>query len=447
MSSPHTSPFQSVRSPLNDSTNSLRSRTPSPPPDISGPPQNKKLRRKASTISFRPGVGSSESIVSENSSIFDALSFHPSSESVMVRSPTAGTFVTGGRSSVAWLDHGIQDQQPQGHVTLQNPPLRTLHLPTQLETITEQRSIATLRPHRSVSLKRITSIRSQLSKLTSAKSLHATVGARRKQSFSLNDVELLHRYTRYFKTSSDESALRDLDEPTVPNQPVHLPPPRMPTPPGLPTFNTAAASNYRLPPPPTRFRDLFRLTRTPAELEWEAQTIGLPRGVIMRGENGILVRDKFRPGQSGHTGRSGSRPMGAIPLQRVLPPPFRNRSELPGSIIRVDGNRDNEPVLRSPARSSIHEREAIASGNPRLLNEGENVDSVPTDGGATTAPKQSTEGKESRWIEFWEDFCHCCCGAEKDEEGELHPQIVPYLSASASPGYARPLFARINCRL
>lgn len=30
------------------------------------------------------------------------------------------------------------------------------------------------------------------------------------------------------------------------------------------------------------------------------QTVGLPRGVVMRGENGVLVRGKFTPIRSGH---------------------------------------------------------------------------------------------------------------------------------------------------
>jgi len=34
--------------------------------------------------------------------------------------------------------------------------------------------------------------------------------------------------------------------------------------------------------------------------EYRAQTIGLPRGVVMRGDNGVLVRGKFVPIRSGH---------------------------------------------------------------------------------------------------------------------------------------------------
>ena len=448
MSSPISSPTRSVRSPLNDSTNDLRFHSPSPPPDTIWLPKNKRLRRKASTISFRPDVGSSDSMNSGHSSIFDALSFHPSSESVVAKLPSSSTFVTGGQSPGSWIGHNIQDQQLQHPATPESPSSRTLHLPTQLETITEQRSIATLRPHRNKSIKRTASIASHASKPTSAKSPQATAGARRRLSYSLNDLELSHRYTRHFMTSSDESALRALDEPTVPNRPVHPPPPpRMPTPPGVPKFNTVAASNYRLPPPPLRFRDLFRLTKTPAELEWEAQTVGLPRGVIMRGENGVLVRNKFRPGQSGHTGRHGSRAMGVFPLQ-TIPCVNVNRDHIHSSrnARGVESSGNNECGSQGPLQSSIREGEITVSSNLQPVNE--NVDREPQlgDRQATVTRETATE-QENSWVKFWEGFCHCCCGAEKDEEGQLHPQIVHTLSAGAAPGYARPLFSGISCGL
>ena len=440
---------QHVRSPLSENTNDVRMDAPAIALNTTPALQPRSLRHQISRRKFHPNADSSEASPSEHSSIFEAFPHLSPSDTVTTPGPLIGSptdiFVTGGRSAGCWLENETHYDLPRPSTIPNSPTIRTVHHPTPLETITEQKSIATLRPRGSLHVKQKESVVSLLSRPASVRTIKAAVRARRKQSFSLDDLPLLRRSSRFFKSSSSDSTfLTAGTKPTFPNQPCQPPPSRVPTPPGLPKFNTSAASNYQLPAPTLRFRDLFRLDNTPEEREWIAQTAALPRGVVMRGDNGVLVRGRFRAGQSGHTGgfgRAGEGDLGAIPMlgiptpvrhgvRRVAPIEGATRGQDEMVQGRPSHNVDVPESVQGPAmlRSSLVEGRD-AGGTPRQTTE------------ATRTGVLESEEKESRWSRVGEALCFVCCGAEKSEDGTLHPQMVRSLTDGHSPGYARPLFA------
>ena len=340
----------------------------------------KSLRRKISTRALHPLIDSSESLPSSHSSIFEALYCSPSSEYVGGRELRQNTFVTGGsRSNGASSNSDNRLDEPN---TLETPPIRSIHHPTPLETITEQNSIATLRPQLSFSIRRKPSLPSLSVKQGSTLVSCGAISARRKLSFSLDDLTVVRRDSRLFKNSSSTSSVAHSSAqpntryPTIPKE---NPPTRIPTPPGLPTFNTPAAAAYRLrSPSSTSFRDIFRFHRTPEEVRWFAQTRALPHGTVMRGEDGTLVRGRWRPSQSGHTGN-----------------------------VRDGGNRGvlGNQLYGAPNVTTPH---YISPQGPH---------------GGRGVP--SNDAKLSCWVKLGEAFCTICCGVEKSEDGFLHPRIIP----------------------
>ena len=315
---------QTARTPLRDSTNNLHSQQASSSSSTQQP--SKPLQRKLS-VRFSPSkkAYTSDSDPSEHSSIFDALLCSPQRSPEHTETgegsslPHAAAeneqiFITGGRRSPT-RQHGSRHQQSAtGHVVhpATAPPLRSLHVPTPLSTITEQPSSATLRPSRKASLLTLLSHRPSAPHLISKlKSQH------KKRSFSDVGPLTSNRTNGTSSAASSMTYLSPTETTRYPSQPLAPPPPeRCPTPPGLPTFNTPAAVNYRLPPPQLGLRDLFRLTCCPEEDEYRRQTIGLPKGVVMRGEGGVFVRGRWRPDRSAHTGTSGLPPN--IAVRRVV---------------------------------------------------------------------------------------------------------------------------------
>lgn len=449
MSQKPSSIAQHVRSPLSENTNDVRVDTPATGLDSITATQSKTLRHQTSRRKFHPNADSSEASPSEHSSIFEAIPYHSPSESITtpatLTSSHTSVFVTGGRSARPSSGNDTHYAAPQSTTMPNNLTIRTVHHPTPLETITEQKSVATLRPRGSLHVRQRRSVVSILSKPASVQSLKAAVKARRKQSFSLDDLPIFRRSSRFFQRSSGDSAFLSIGgQPALPNQPCQPPPLRIPTPPGLPKFNTPAASNYQLLAPPLRFRDFFRLNETREEREWIAQTAALPRGAIMRGDDGVLVRGRFRAGQSGHTGgfgRPGEGNRGAIPMLRV-PTPARDSVRLvppTQGAERREGDRINEQALHDvDFPLSMHGPTTVRTS----LVEGSEADAEPRPTvEATRAGVPNREEKESRWARVGEALCFVCCGAEKSEDGTLHPQMIRSLTDRSTPAYARPLFA------
>ncbi|KAI4133660.1 MAG: hypothetical protein LQ347_002099, partial [Umbilicaria vellea] len=132
-----------TRSPLGNSTNDLHARTPSPAFNTAKTTQSKQVRRKVSIRAFHPHVDSSEDLPSEHSSIFEALWVNPSVENL---GTSADASITTDQPPSPEKSPTCTDfLQPQ-RTTSPNARLRTIHIPTQLTTITEQKSAATLRP-------------------------------------------------------------------------------------------------------------------------------------------------------------------------------------------------------------------------------------------------------------------------------------------------------------
>ena len=272
-----------TRPPLEDTTNSP---PPSPPATIRS--STHTLRRKPTQRHLTHNIDSSESFPSTHTSLYDA-SLETEPESVVFTtskwsSPLPEIGVDG---TAPWMDTVCDpDGNPVPGSFLQ--PISTSrkdHKPHELYPITEHNSLATLRSCFSVSSTATLRARSP------------GLSGRHKKSFSLTDlptpIETQH-------SSSDSPAPPPSPLPQ-PNRPIHFPPQRSPTPPNLPSFGKPEALEYRLPPPPKSKRIRDRLgTPSPEELEWRRQTVGLPKGVVMRGDDGLLVRGKFSGIRSGH---------------------------------------------------------------------------------------------------------------------------------------------------
>jgi len=427
----NTAPY--IRLPLSNSTNDLNTQNAVSSDDSMSVSKSKSLRRKHSQRALHPEIDSSESVPSLHSSIFEALYCGPGWENVEGKSAWIGTFITGGgRHHSIGSEDGIRVEQS---ISVERPPIRSVHHPTPLEPIIEQKSFATLRPQLSFSVRQKPSL-PVLAKENSA--VNDAPSARRKLSFSLDDLTVFKRPSRFFKNSSSASSnavpLTDT-EVKYPAIPTGEPPPRVPTPPGLPTFNTPAAAAYRLPYPSSSFRDLFRIHRTPEELRWGAQTRGLPPGVLMRGEDGTIVRGRWRPSQSGHTGNvraAGARVLPGYSLRSAhvatVPRAVSARLGGPCDMSQITLNDAGGLLTPQPSPALSRSPAAVPStteGAPQPQTWG------PT-GQPANAPlqlgnplQQPVEKGESRWVRFGEAFCALCCGAEKSDDGLLHPRVVP----------------------
>ena len=346
------------RKPLEDFTNEYCTPTPSPPMPAATAKTGPVLRRKGSRHQLHAQLDSSESWPSSHGSIYQATAANVSTENFdwydarewgTPRASRNGTASTNNTESPAWenqvLDYG-GNAVPASF--LQDSPSPKKHTPHKLYPITEQNSLATLRPGISTS-----TLKCQPSG-TSLRPTTPGLNGQKQKSFSLSDLPPT--------VPQDPESKSPSPEPTpipAPIEPYILPPVRIPTPPGLPKFNDPSTANYRLPPPTQRFRDRFR-PPTAAEREWVQQTVALPRGVVMRGENGVLVRNRFVPIRSGH-----------MPPQRRAHPIMRVREEsnedraagLTARPVEVDEARRHSAGQRvEPASRGGSAREALNLG-------------------------------------------------------------------------------------
>ena len=271
----------SIRVPLDETTNVSVSTPPSPTSATAktGPAP----RRKPAHQNLNANLDSSESYPSPHSSIYEASLVHLSSIEELKQKGCELDVPTHAAADGPASWENIVVDASGNHVPasfLQPPVMNNAHIPHELYPITERSSLATL--------KASLSVHGQAS--TSTLRPHSPgLNGRKRKSFSLSNLP---------PTPERRSSLPPSPLP-IPARP-HLPPPeRVPTPPGLPTFGKPEAMSYRLPPPKTRFRDYFRSPSIAAQ-EHNRQTARLPRGVVMRGENGVMVWGKFTPIVSGH---------------------------------------------------------------------------------------------------------------------------------------------------
>lgn len=317
---------------LEDTTNSP---PPSPPSTIKASGSN--LRRKKTHQDLHRKLDSSEDYPSLHSSLYDASiqDEGPKDDPPEAPWPLTNDTVNGedDHSVLAWENIVLGPDGSRVPMSyLERPsPTGKLHVPTSLAPISERTSLATLR--------------ARLSNLTTrSRSGSPGLAIAHKKSFSLADLP-----THTEAQRSSESSTVNIRPTPEPGRPNTHPPRRSPTPPNLPSFGQPEAIKYRLPPPSKRrFRDRLG-TPTPEELEWRRQTVGLPKGVVMRGEDGVLVRGKFQPIRSGH-----------LPPQRqqhttmALPMHERNATPGPAAVPRAPADQ----VRQRPSRSNSQVEEA-----------------------------------------------------------------------------------------
>ena len=271
----------SIRVPLDETTNESVSPPPSPPPATAktGPAP----RHKPAIQGLNAYLDSSESYPSPHSSIYEASLVHLSStEELKRKGRDQDVPVQATDDGPASWENIVVDASgnlvPASFLRL--PVTNNAHVPHELYPITEKSSLATLKA--SLLLQGQTST-------STLRSFSPGLNGKKRKSFSLSDLP---------PTPERRSSLPPSPIP-LPTRPPLPPPERVPTPPGLPTFGKPEAINYRLPPPKTRFRDYFRSPSIAAQ-EFDRQTARLPRGVVMRGENGVMISGKFTPIVSGH---------------------------------------------------------------------------------------------------------------------------------------------------
>ena len=225
-----------------------------------------------------------------------------------------------------------------------------------------------------------------LETITEVQSIEPSIATGGKQSlirsFSLDDIRNLKR--KIWKSSSSSSCSRFTCLPRAseyPKEPHTLPPDRSPTPPNLPTFNTPQAANYRLPPPDLSLREVLHISSPRAYQDWVRQTSNLPRGAIMRNEDGVIVRGRWRAMPSGHTGSA-----------------------------RHPTTPHNDPF--SPSNASISR--ALGTDPDAALRE---LEAMERD---RQQYQQGIRERKGTWIRFCEISCCFCC---RDDEEDLEAGV------------------------
>lgn len=400
------SPPRLPRSPLSTSSNGAsRPLTPSPTYVASKSiPPLRIIRRKPSLRALHlPHLDSSESFPSAHSSLYDASlqNFGLDDAAAVSRtwdvSPSAVTVPTSpARSnssrSTSWNQNDENTPSPQNSRTdrgFSSPPRNnTLHTPHVLAPITERPSNTTLRPSNSTRRKASLSLPTPLTAVV-------TPLRRAPLPFPIPP----RSPHRPFLSLEQLAALADEPVP-VPHLPPLPPPARIPTPPGLPTFNSPAAVSYRLQAPPLRRRDRFR-PATPKMREWRAQTSRLPRGVVMRGDDGVLVRGRFRWGGGGD-------------VAHVSRHPWNQQSDAD-----ADGTAGYVDRLRRSTAQGQQSDVATVAGRFGWRSVSRNgQERNATAQGMRSGGTRDGKGGGSIWDRVWERGCWVCCGAEEGEEEE-----------------------------
>ena len=406
-------PTRPLRSPLGDSTNEISTHAPLSRKEGVGHATPHRLHRKYSIRALTSSADSAASLSSSQNSIFEALYYNPRTEQVNENVPESSSSVLGGRTLRPDIDLLLSPSPPNRS---QEPSSRSVHHPTPLETITEQKSVATLKTQTSSLVHTQTLCATSPARKPSTKILDNARSADRKKSFSLDDLITIRRCSRFFKntvSSSSEHSYGCLKAETrYPVLPAQIPPPRMPTPPGIPTFNTPAAESFCLPAPSSRFRDRIRRHRTAEGREWITQTRGLPRGVLMRGEGGILVRGRWKPGHSGHTGnpsRTGIASFFSNPLHRETLAGTACPRVTFGSL---RGRQDE--VVRAAQAGYPEEGQGTGRNGAHSARHNLQHPQEETRGSTTAELREQRNNGRSKLGQL---FCYICCGAEMSDDG------------------------------
>lgn len=244
------------RSPLVPKGNDVNIQPTSQPTPKSLPSlPNKRIRRKQSAARIK--VDSSESDPSSHSSIFEALYFSPNSSEASSSKQEQWPMVSLKRGSMdrSSIRPVLSDENASGEMSAMEFATRTIDellgstpilygKGTALETIIEQRS------HSTISVKRTKSFDDALNHSSShQQSIGLPHSLKSKHSFSADDLTLIR--SSYHEAMAGIESIHHIprtpkDIYAGPMRPIHPPPDRPPTPPGMPSWNEAqAAARYR----------------------------------------------------------------------------------------------------------------------------------------------------------------------------------------------------------
>ena len=396
----------------------IRPTTPSPPYGTVKPAIQRTLRHKPSLRAFNPHVDSSESsIPSAHSSIYEAS----------LTTPPLDDTVPENSRSFEFPSIPLTTIPPASDISTPiYPDSNTLRLPESVQNSQLFAANTVHQPH----------VLAPISERPSASTLRTSISTYRARSPSL-PLPLPPLNSESSTPSSRSNSPLNLAAPS-PHLPRVSPPHRSPTPPGLPSFGSAAAVNYRLPPPRKRRRDRLR-PATRQELEWRAQTVGLPRGVVMRGDEGILIRGRFRHGDGGMGLGMESRPW--------------NRRDFPSTgVAGSNANRVNNAHGVGHINNTLR-RSGPASSNLGLARQIEVANAQqasrrppPHSRGAVPGnclhehesgqERRNREVSMGRWGRVWEKACLVCCGTEVEEGGAemMQVRIVDMAGDGANEG-------------
>jgi len=155
------------------------------------------------------------------------------------------------------------------------------------------------------------------------------------------------------------------------------------------------------------------------------QTVGLPRGVIMRGEGGVLVRGNFTPIRSGHF------------------PPQRQRHAIFRAGDAGSNHSHNAIRERSPQEPVVVDGHPRFTG-PRMQSQGTTEGPLPASAAisdATQSEKKIKKGERSeRMLNIFYWFVGCCGICEKWEASAERGSGIQRGFDGSTVGGETPLF-------
>ena len=183
----------------------------------------------------------------------------------------------------------------------------------------------------------------------------------------------------------------------------------------------------------------------------------------MRGEDGVLVRGRWRPSQSGHTGNVrtlGARGVAAHPLHIApfasIPAPNTSGMNIharASSTAPTAGREVEPPVLQdvggllgtsprsAPGFENIQDplttSSASADRSPLVQFQQPSSDRSNTAVESTELPLQTGEEITSKWEKLGLLVCYVCCGMEKLDDDSMHPRVVPNMEETGGVRYPR----------
>ncbi len=304
----------------------------------------KTVRRTRSLRSLRRRIASSDSLP-EDDSIYNAERV-PSSEDVSQEEEAQEANRGNTPQAVTVLSRPLSSRSPKeaavSHSRWPSP---------QLNTILEQNSINSLR--NSHSLPRLKASPERTSHMVQPqKSIHSihpkqvapwplrpalpSVHLYRRRSHSMPDLGCISEPSGTKEPSPHSSSSNDASEepaayPTYPNRPVHPPPYRVPTPPGLPSFGTDEATEYRLRQGPALRRMWNRLWQHSQEDSDEPQ----PVSPLSLSSQSLASNQPSSP-----PGEVFRRTLAMIGMSRVVSPPPPSstgpRASLPSGVYTIN---------------------------------------------------------------------------------------------------------------